>query len=87
MTGQQTILVTGGASGIGLAVVEAVLAEGWWAIVADMDQRSLDRCRDALGGADEKGRFEQMPESGDCFLCETQLHTKRECLGLAGRSS
>ncbi|ACL58016.1 SDR family NAD(P)-dependent oxidoreductase [Methylobacterium nodulans] len=45
----QTVLVTGGASGIGFAIVEAVLAEGWRAIVADLDQRSLDRARDAFG--------------------------------------
>ena len=29
--------MTGGASGIGLAIVEAVLAEGWRAVVADLD--------------------------------------------------
>jgi NAD(P)-dependent dehydrogenase (short-subunit alcohol dehydrogenase family) len=71
MANQQTILVTGGASGIGLAIVEAVLAEGWRAIVADMDQRSLDRCRDALGGADEKVRFEQMDVANEEMVIRT----------------
>jgi NAD(P)-dependent dehydrogenase (short-subunit alcohol dehydrogenase family) len=37
MAQQQTVIVTGGASGIGLAVVEAILAEGWRAIVADIE--------------------------------------------------
>ena len=37
MSQQQTVLVTGGASGIGFAIVKAVLAEGWRAVVADLD--------------------------------------------------
>ena len=55
MSDRQTVLVTGGASGIGLAIVEAVLAEGWRAIVADLDQASLDRCRDVLGASEPTG--------------------------------
>jgi NAD(P)-dependent dehydrogenase (short-subunit alcohol dehydrogenase family) len=60
MSDQQTVLVTGGASGIGRAIVEAVLAEGWRAIVADLDQTNLDRCRDALGASGGNLRFELM---------------------------
>jgi NAD(P)-dependent dehydrogenase (short-subunit alcohol dehydrogenase family) len=60
MSDRKTVLVTGGASGIGLAIVEAVLAEGWRAIVADLDQKNLDRCRDALGAPDGQVRCEQM---------------------------
>jgi NAD(P)-dependent dehydrogenase (short-subunit alcohol dehydrogenase family) len=60
MTRQQTILVTGGASGIGLAIVEAVLAEGWRAIVADLDQRNLDQCRDSLAAPADHVRYERM---------------------------
>lgn len=57
---EQTVLVTGGASGIGLAIVEAVLAEGWRAIIADLDQRNLEGCRDALGQPDNRVRFEPL---------------------------
>lgn len=60
MNQEQTVLVTGGASGIGLAVVEAILAEGWRAVVADLDQESLSRCRETLGAPDDRVRFEQM---------------------------
>ncbi|WP_262271169.1 SDR family NAD(P)-dependent oxidoreductase [Microvirga yunnanensis] len=60
MAQPQTVLVTGGASGIGLAVVEAILAEGWRAIVADLEQKSLDRCREALSPANNWVRFERM---------------------------
>lgn len=49
MSMQPTILVTGGASGIGLAIVEAVLAEKWRAIVADVDARNLAAARKTLG--------------------------------------
>jgi NAD(P)-dependent dehydrogenase (short-subunit alcohol dehydrogenase family) len=60
MNQEQTVLVTGGASGIGLAVVEAILAEGWRVVVADLDQESLSRCRDSLGAPDDRVRYEQM---------------------------
>jgi NAD(P)-dependent dehydrogenase (short-subunit alcohol dehydrogenase family) len=43
------ILVTGGASGIGFAIVEAVLAEGWRAIAADMSEANLASARQKLG--------------------------------------
>jgi NAD(P)-dependent dehydrogenase (short-subunit alcohol dehydrogenase family) len=46
-----SILVTGGASGIGRAVVEAVVAEGWRAIVLDLPGPALDAARAAFGPA------------------------------------
>jgi NAD(P)-dependent dehydrogenase (short-subunit alcohol dehydrogenase family) len=60
MIQQQTVLVTGGASGIGLAVVEAVLAENWRAVVADLDPGNLAWCKDALGSRDDRVRYQQM---------------------------
>ena len=57
---QQTVLVTGGASGIGFAVVEAILAEGWRAVVADLNAESLERCRDSLGPHGDRVRYEPM---------------------------
>jgi NAD(P)-dependent dehydrogenase (short-subunit alcohol dehydrogenase family) len=56
---QPTILVTGGASGIGFAIVEAVLDAGWRAMIADIEPRNLASARQALG---ERGglRFEQV---------------------------
>lgn len=53
MSTSRTVIVTGGASGIGFAIVEAVLAEGWRAVVADRDQRNLDRASEALGERDD----------------------------------
>jgi NAD(P)-dependent dehydrogenase (short-subunit alcohol dehydrogenase family) len=60
MAGQETVFVTGGASGIGLAIVEAVLAKGWRAVVADRDERSLDRGRTALASSGDLVRFEAL---------------------------
>jgi NAD(P)-dependent dehydrogenase (short-subunit alcohol dehydrogenase family) len=56
---QPTILVTGGASGIGLAVVEAVLEQGWRAVAADIEPRNLASARQALGER-ENLRFERL---------------------------
>ena len=79
MSDRQIVLVTGGASGIGLAIVEAVIAEGWRAIVADLDQASLDRCRDVLGASDRQVRFERMNVAdeeaviGSISACESEF--------------
>jgi NAD(P)-dependent dehydrogenase (short-subunit alcohol dehydrogenase family) len=59
MSDRQTVLVTGGASGIGYATVEAILAQGWRVVVADRDRRNLGRCRKTLGGHKET-RFETL---------------------------
>src|SRR5262245_16129421 len=45
MTPPNTILVTGGASGIGFAVVQAVVARGWRVVVADVDPSNLEQAR------------------------------------------
>jgi NAD(P)-dependent dehydrogenase (short-subunit alcohol dehydrogenase family) len=60
MSQQQTVLVTGGASGIGFAIVEAILAEGWRAIVVDLELKNLDRSSDILSPSDNRVRFERM---------------------------
>lgn len=54
------VFVTGGASGIGLAIVEATLAHGWRAVIADRDVQSLDQCRVALERREELVRFERL---------------------------
>lgn len=55
-----TVFVTGGASGIGLAIVRALLEEGWRVVVADLAQGSLDQARQDLGGETERIRFEAL---------------------------
>jgi NAD(P)-dependent dehydrogenase (short-subunit alcohol dehydrogenase family) len=60
MTIQHTVLVTGGASGIGLAIVEAILREGWHAIVADLDAGRLTQAREQLSAHRGRTHFEQL---------------------------
>ena len=43
-----TVLVTGGASGIGRAVVDAALAEGWRVAILDLPGPALDAAREGL---------------------------------------
>src|SRR5260370_12724398 len=63
MSTAPAILVTGGASGIGFAVVEAVLAEGWRASCADVSERNLASAREKLGHRPEL-RFERFDVAG-----------------------
>jgi NAD(P)-dependent dehydrogenase (short-subunit alcohol dehydrogenase family) len=50
-----TILVTGGASGIGLAVVDAVFGRGWRAVAADVDPVKLEQARARLAATPAPG--------------------------------
>ena len=60
MTTQSTILVTGGASGIGFAIVQAILAEGWRVVVADVDRANLERVRENLRPHEPLVHFEPL---------------------------
>jgi NAD(P)-dependent dehydrogenase (short-subunit alcohol dehydrogenase family) len=51
----KVLAITGGASGIGLAIAEAALAEGWCVAVADRDEAALERARGRLDPA--RGAF------------------------------
>jgi NAD(P)-dependent dehydrogenase (short-subunit alcohol dehydrogenase family) len=48
MADQGTVLVTGGASGIGFAIVEAAARQGWRVIVADASEDRLAEARERL---------------------------------------
>lgn len=47
---KQSAVVTGGASGIGLAVAERLLDDGWPVAILDADAEALTRAEDALSG-------------------------------------
>jgi len=81
---QQTILVTGGASGIGLAVVEAVLAEGWCVVVADLDSKNLERCKGSLGASSDRVRYEQMNVADEDAVIRAVAACEAEFGPLAG---
>ncbi|MBM1170802.1 SDR family NAD(P)-dependent oxidoreductase [Microvirga arabica] len=79
MSMQQTIFVTGGASGIGFAIAEGVLGQGWRAIIADRDERNLDQSRKALAGFGPDVHFLQLDIADEAAVvhaverCETQV--------------
>jgi NAD(P)-dependent dehydrogenase (short-subunit alcohol dehydrogenase family) len=83
MTVQPTIFVTGGASGIGFAVVEAIRAEGWRAIVADIDRRNLDATRKTLGEHPAM-RFEQLDVADENAVVKTIAACEKEFGPLTG---
>ena len=78
MTKQPTILVTGGASGIGFAIVEAVLAAGWRAIAVDVDAGHLASARNA------ELRFEQLDVADDDAVVKSIAACEREFGPLSG---
>lgn len=59
MSKAQTAIVSGGASGIGLATVERLLAGGWRVVAMDRDRAALDQARARLRASSEHVRFEQ----------------------------
>src|SRR5712691_2959526 len=48
MTDRGVAIVTGGASGIGLATARALLADGWKIMIADLTPAGLETARAAL---------------------------------------
>ena len=84
MPEQQAILVTGGASGIGRAIVEGLLREGYPAIIADWDRTSLDRCREAMDVSAVRVRFEQLDVSDEAAVIKSIAACEDEFGPLAG---
>ena len=78
-----TVLVTGGASGIGLAIVEAMLAEGWRAIVADLADANLEGARAALGER-ASVRFERLDVADEAAVTAAVARLDREFGPLTG---
>ena len=55
-----SVFVTGGASGIGLAVARSLLDEGWRVVIADLAQGNLDQASQNLPDGKERVRFESL---------------------------
>jgi NAD(P)-dependent dehydrogenase (short-subunit alcohol dehydrogenase family) len=60
MSTQETVFVTGGASGIGLAIVGTILEKGWRAVIVDRDERNIDHSKIMLKRFGEKAHFVQL---------------------------
>lgn len=81
MRDRNVILVTGGASGIGLAVVELALASGWHAFVADVNRKDFTRVQTLFG---DKVRCEVLDVSAEDDVIHTVALCEREFGALAG---
>ena len=60
MDSSNTVFVSGGASGIGLAVVQAAVAEGWRVVAADIDPQRLEQARAQLDAGRGSVRFVEL---------------------------
>lgn len=60
-----SVVVTGGASGIGLALVEDLLSHGWQVIAADIGEAALDAARAKLAAHGDKVRFARLDVSDE----------------------
>ena len=90
MSMQQTVFVTGGASGIGFAIAEAVLYQGWRAIIVDRDERNLDQSRKALAQAGHEVHFLRLDIADEAAVeqaveqCEAQIGAITGLVNAAG---
>ncbi|MBY0611526.1 MAG: SDR family oxidoreductase [Beijerinckiaceae bacterium] len=64
----QTVLVTGGASGIGLAVAERVLNEGGRVAIVDREPESIARTRNHLDHAGDRVRFDTLDVTNEAEI-------------------
>lgn len=65
-----SVIVTGGASGIGLAVVEELLSEGWRVVAADLVPANIEAAREALARHGDKVRFEEVDVADEAQVAE-----------------
>lgn len=73
-----TILVTGGASGIGLAITEAILAEGWRVAVADLGEKKLERAQTRLAPFAGRVRFDRFDVADEAAVVTAVEACERE---------
>lgn len=79
-----TVFVTGGASGIGLAIVQAAAARGWRVVVADRDLAGMEQVRSQLGSHDRDVRFMQLDVTDEQAVVEVIARCEAEIGPLAG---
>ncbi len=93
MTTQNTIFITGGASGIGLAIAQAVVERGWQVVVADVEPNNLDGARERFASHDKFVRYEQLNVTDEDAVmkaiarCETELGPLTGLVNSAGIGS
>ncbi|MGQ3673611.1 SDR family NAD(P)-dependent oxidoreductase [Xanthobacter sp. TB0136] len=68
MSREGTIIVTGGASGIGLALVENLLNEGWRVIAADIGEQAIAAARGHLAAFADRVHFTRLDVSDEAAV-------------------
>ncbi len=81
---QNTVFVTGGASGIGLAIARAIVERGWQVVVADVAQSNLDRASEQLSQHAELAHFEQLDVTDEDAVVKTIARCDAEMGPLTG---
>lgn len=78
MSRTRSVIVTGGASGIGLAAVEALLAEGWRVVAADVDAVAVEKARAQLAGHGDRVCVEVADISDEAQVVDLVTRTQGE---------
>lgn len=73
----KTAFVTGGASGIGLGMTQAFLQQGMNVVVADMNQKHLERAREKLADRASQAHFIRLDVSDRAAMQAAAQETKR----------
>lgn len=79
-----SVIVTGGASGIGLAVAETLLGAGWRVVAVDLAAESIATARDLLGAFDGRVRFETADIADEAQVVEAVARTAADFGPLRG---
>ncbi|NNM71329.1 SDR family NAD(P)-dependent oxidoreductase [Enterovirga aerilata] len=70
MAGSDVVIVSGGASGIGLAAARRLLGQGWRVLVADLAPDSLAAAGSSIGLGPERVRFERLDVCDEAAVVE-----------------
>lgn len=90
MSDRGVVIVTGGASGIGLASAAMLLLEGWRVLVLDLVPESLASARSELGTDSDRVRFERLDVTDEAACiravaaCEAEFGPVRGLVNSAG---
>lgn len=86
----QTVLVTGGGSGIGLAIAAALLADGWHVAITDVAEDNLARARGRFEPFAGRTRFDRVDVADEAAViaavgrCETEFGALDGVVNCAG---
>ncbi len=76
-SGINTVLITGGASGIGRAISDSILALGWNVIIVDINPDNLKKCQDELQTENERVVYERIDVTNESEVNEFLNHVEK----------